>query len=92
MSVASLIAKVGQSPNFIAFNAHWGFSFFAMTAAARAHVPLAIAGGACLAVAAVKEFWFDPRYETDQDVWPDGAEDFGGYAAGVLLAAALAAL
>jgi hypothetical protein len=87
--MGNLIAKIGQNPDFIAFNAHWGFAFFALTLASRLGAPLMYFSIASLALAAVKEFWFDPRYETDQNIWPDGALDFAGYAAGIALALVL---
>jgi hypothetical protein len=89
MSIGSTIAEIGENPDFIAFNAHWGFAFFALTAAARFHLPYWPCAVVALALAAVKEFWFDPRYETDQNIWPDGVEDFVGYATGIALAAVL---
>jgi hypothetical protein len=75
--ITALIATIGQNPNFIAFNAHWGFAYFAVTVG----VPWYVA----IIAAAVKEFWFDPRYETDQNIWPDGALDFTGYLTGIVL-------
>lgn len=85
--IGQLIGQVGENPDFIAFNAHWGFAFFAMAVAAMFGVHFVTAALVGLGLAALKEFWFDPRYETAQSIWPDGAEDFGGYAFGIALAA-----
>lgn len=86
MSAQTFIARVGQSPNFIAFNAHWGFSFFLMAIAAQLYLPIWVAAVPILFVAALKEFWFDMVYETAQ-TWMDGWLDFAGYSFGVALAA-----
>jgi hypothetical protein len=82
----NLIAKIGQDPDFIAFNAHWGFAYFVLhfwlsRYPAEHWSIIAVA----LVLAAVKEFWFDIRYETAQ-TWQDGALDFFGYAVGIMLA------
>lgn len=82
-SIIAWIAKLGQTTDFVAFNAHWGFAFFVMQLAHGNKV----AAGAALILAAAKEFWFDPRYEVNppQKIWPDGVLDFSGYLFGIAL-------
>ena len=88
MSVSTDIAALGENENFVAFNAHWGFAFFVLTVAQHFHAPMDWVVGAAVVLAAAKEFYFDPKYETapPQNVWPDGAMDFAGYMTGVGLA------
>ena len=69
-----------MDPNFIAFNAHWGFAFFVMTQA-HGSWTMAVVG---VLLAAGKEFWFDPRYEVGQN-FKDGLMDFAGYLTGIIL-------
>lgn len=73
----NIIASIGQNPDFIAFMAHSGFAYFAV----HHGLPWWIA----VPTAALKEFWFDPRFETNQKIWPDGALDFAGYGVGIAL-------
>lgn len=37
-----------------------------------------------ITVAAILEFWFDPKYEPDA-IWPGGVWDFGSYCVGVVM-------
>jgi len=39
-----------------------------------------------LALAAIKEFWFDATYETPKQTFANNATDFGGYSLGIGLA------
>ena len=77
----NLIARIGTNPTFIAFNAHWGFAFFVTHWLPHAWPSAA----ACLAAAAVKEFWFDATYESPPQPFMDNLTDFGGYAVGVVV-------
>jgi hypothetical protein len=77
MSLSSFIAKTGQNPDFVAFMAHSGFAYFV--------VHQGFPWWAAVVLAAFKEVIFDPAYEVNQTVWPDGALDFSGYAAGIAL-------
>lgn len=88
VNIGQLIGQVGENPNFIAFQAHCWFAFSCVVTATHFHVPLVVAATCAAALAAVKEFWFDIRYETAQ-TYTDGALDFAGYAAGIALGALL---
>jgi hypothetical protein len=79
MNITSLIAKIGQNPNFIAFMAHLGFSFIVLS-----FFPSLWTVGIILVLAAVKEFYFDIKYETNQTVL-DGLLDYAGYASGLAI-------
>jgi hypothetical protein len=82
VSLSSVVAKLGENSNFVAFNAHWGFAYFVTS-----HIPHGPWFLIPALVAAFKEFVFDPHYETNppQNIWPDGAMDFAGYATGIAL-------
>lgn len=75
------IARLGQNMQFVAFFAHAGVSAWI---ARRFHfwpVPLLI-----VLFAAVKEYWFDARYEkSPPQTFRDNTEDFLGYALGALV-------
>ncbi len=79
-------AKIGQLPDFGYFFAHAGVAQYAMTRfpAGPPRICAAIVG---VAVAAWKEFIFDPKHEVNppQNRWPDGAKDFAGYLAGIVV-------
>lgn len=83
--IARLIAELGEDPLFIAFNAHCWFAFAIVSTASIHGYPFQ-AAGICAIAAGLKEFWFDATYEHDppQTFW-DNLEDFGGYAAGIIL-------
>lgn len=81
MSLSSFIARVGVSPNWIAFNAHCWFAY-----AVCATFPSAFIMIYGLALAAMKEFWFDATYEFPKQTFRDNLEDFLGYACGIGLA------
>jgi drug/metabolite transporter (DMT)-like permease len=76
--------KICQNRDFIAFMAHWGFSFFLMTVAAHYQIPLIKAALVIAALAAVKELW-DIKYETNHPFWPVSIVDFTGYFFGIML-------
>ncbi|MHB8414604.1 MAG: hypothetical protein ACYDDA_03710 [Acidiferrobacteraceae bacterium] len=81
---ADWIGKVGPSPGFVAFNAHCWFAVFVVSETIRAGLPAPIASAAALALAIVKEFWFDLRYEKPAQSVFDSAGDLMGYIAGIL--------
>ena len=87
MSLSSFIASVGANPNFIAFNAHCFFAAFLVSVVGHC----GWSAGAIVALAAVKEFWFDKHYEVDQS-FLDNLLDWSGYATGALLGCAAVAL
>lgn len=85
MSLASAIAKIGESPNFIAFMAHAGWAAIAVHEAMRL-TPTWLALSVPFLLAAYKEFWFDTHYETaPPQTYADGALDFAGYVTGIVL-------
>jgi len=77
MSLSSFIATTGQNPSFITFNAHCWFAFAVVSIFGVWAIPVAFVA------AALKEFVFDIKYETDQSV-ADGWMDFAGYSTGIL--------
>lgn len=86
MTIAVKIAALGESPTFIAANAHAWFAFAVVTVLAHwLPVPLVIV--ACLLLAAGKEFGFDLKYETTpKQTLADSVMDFAGYSAGMVMA------
>ena len=85
MSLKSFIARIGTDPQFVAFNAHWGFAFFAVVVAQKyGFNAVGVATGIVL-TAAVKEFWFDARYEVPKQTFADNLEDFFGYFIGATM-------
>ena len=90
MTLSSFVAKTGENPNFVAFMAHFGFGFFVMAILSRLGILVWLSAPACIIVAAVKEFWFDLRYEkTPPQTVRDSAMDFAGYLPGILVGAAV---
>jgi hypothetical protein len=81
MSIQSYIAKIGVNPQFIAFNAHAWFAYSVVKT-----FPFAGVAAAAAVLAALKEFWFDAKYEVPAQTFTDNLEDFAGYCAGILLA------
>lgn len=81
--MTNIVAKIGQNPTFIAFNAHCWFAY-AIVYTLPWHAALALG---VVAAAAVKEFWFDAHYETNPpQTAVDNLTDWLGYCFGVLLA------
>lgn len=76
------VAQIGTAPLFIAFNAHfWAAGFVVLASPPHA----AVFAGTLLA-AALKEFYFDAKYETTpKQTTFDNVTDFLGYAAGAAL-------
>ncbi len=86
-SISSFIARIGESPSFVAFMAHSWFAFGVLAILAHFGVPLWATVPVAIALAAWKEFWFDLRYEQHPpQTLADSALDFAGYMAGVGLA------
>ena len=87
MPITSWIAKTGMNPTFIAQNAHCWFAFALVTTLHIAFPAAPLMGFAIplLAVAAVKEFWFDATYELPKQTLEDGVVDFLGYGLGLTL-------
>lgn len=86
MTFTAMIAATGENPKFIVANAHAWFAFFVV--ASLSHwLPVALVILACLMLAAVKEFWFDLRYEaTPKQTIMDSLGDLAGYVAGIVIA------
>lgn len=90
MSIAQIIADIGESPTFVAFAAH---AFFAAWILDRAAAHCWIAAGVILVVAAWKEFYQDIRFERfPPQTYADGAGDFAGYVAGIAIGLTTAVL
>jgi hypothetical protein len=89
MSLTSWIAKLGVNPTFIAQNAHCWFAYSVLITAHLLFPDLAFAWLAlpALALAAIKEFWFDASNEVPKQTFADNATDFSGYVLGVVLSA-----
>jgi hypothetical protein len=92
MTIKSTITDVGSNPKFIAWNAHWGFSFFVVIAVMHFRQPSwfwpVIA--ACVVLAAIKEFWFDKHFElAPPQCFTDNRIDFCAYLSGLGAAIAL---
>ena len=86
MTLSAKIARLGENPTFIAAMAHCWFAFAAVVCIAH-YLPTALVIPACLAIASVKEFWFDLKYETTPpQTFADSMIDFIGYAAGMAIA------
>lgn len=86
--MASLIARLGQSPVFVAWMAHMWFAYAVIRFAAAHGMPLWAAVAWGLILAACKEFLFDIAEEHDPpQTVADGWTDFCGYASGIALAA-----
>lgn len=80
MTISSTIAAIGENPYWVAGNAHFWFAAFILH-----EVPNPILLGVVLVAAAVKEFYFDAKYETDPPQTAlDNWTDFAGYAAGAV--------
>ncbi|MHB8414009.1 MAG: hypothetical protein ACYDB1_01245 [Acidiferrobacteraceae bacterium] len=83
--VSTFVAALGENPNFVAFMAH-GFAAAYISSRFPHGLPRLIASGAAVVVAAVKEFWFDLRYEkTPPQTFHDSLLDFIGYMTGLVV-------
>lgn len=85
MNILQRIGSIGESPNFIAWNAHMFFAAYTVSRFPKG-LPRYIAAGVFGVVAFIKEFWFDLRYETSppQKI-KDSALDFAGHVSGIIL-------
>lgn len=88
-ALSDWLAKLGEDPIFVAFNAHCWFAFAVIFVTAQyvTHTTLYVLAGACMALSACKEFLFDANYEENppQTAY-DNATDFAGYVCGIFLA------
>jgi len=85
MSLKTFISGVGTNPNFIAWNAHWGFGFFVVVAGVHTHVPLWWIVSFFTVLFGFKEFWFDKHFElAPPQSFVDNLIDFLGYMTGML--------
>jgi len=86
MALKSFIAGLGENPNFVAFNAHWGFAFFVVVVALQCGAPLGAVIPICVALAGYKEFIFDKHQEkAPPQSFADNLLDFSGYVTGISL-------
>lgn len=85
--ISAFIARVGESPAFVAAMAHCWFAFSVIAIMAHVGISAWVTGPLCVAAAAGKEFYFDLRYEkTPPQTWQMSALDFVGYLTGIALA------
>jgi hypothetical protein len=88
VSLSKIVAGLGQSPTFVAFQAHMWFAFAVVyVPVSRWHWPLGllIIGG--ILAAGFKEFSFDATQEKEPpQTFEDNLTDFTGYVAGIFLA------
>ena len=85
--LAAFVARIGESPTFVAFMAHMWFAFGVLAILAHFGVTLWATVPVGVVLAGCKEFWFDLRYERHPpQTLADSALDFAGYMAGVGLA------
>ena len=77
------IAKLGQSIQFVAFAAHCFFAAWLLKQFPQHRFILA---GVIVVAAALKEFGYDAKYETDPpQTFTDDLEDFLGYLLGCVI-------
>jgi len=85
----NLIAS-GNSPDFVAFNAHcFGAAFILTAISSLTNVSVHLLLALLILYAAIKEFWFDATYEIPKQTLNDNVQDFVGYAVGGVLAIGL---
>lgn len=88
--VAAWIGTTGENQLFIDFMAHGGISGFFVLLSAAPVFPrgtLYMVAGIAYIVAAIKEFWFDLKYEANpKQTLLDSERDFAGYFTGITLA------
>ena len=81
-TLSSWVSKLGQSMQFVAFWAHFGVA--ALVVEHMPHKLLAVVIVAALA--AVKEFWYDAKYETNPpQTFLDNLEDWLGWTLGAVV-------
>jgi hypothetical protein len=83
MSLQSFIARVEGRRARLCHAPFW-FAFSVVAISHRPWVALAVAG-----LAAIKEFWFDARYEIPKQTFQDNFADWTGYIAGAAISAIL---
>lgn len=78
------ILSIGESPAFVAFNAHCWFAAVVVHLMLRFGMTTTVAVVAAVGLAAFKEFFIDLRYETSpRQTLADSEQDFYGYCAGI---------
>lgn len=88
MSLASSIAKIGQSADFITAMAHAGFAYSVLATCAYFGLTLWVAVPVFMVLVGVKEFYMDVTFEKNPpQTLLDGAQDFLEYMGGVVVAA-----
>jgi hypothetical protein len=81
------MAKIGQNEEFIAFQAHCWFAYAVTLTVWLLGYRFFFVSVVVVLAAAVKEFWFDARYEKlPPQTAEDNLVDFVGYLSGVALA------
>lgn len=85
MNVITFLRSFQNSPLFANLAIHaWLAAFLVSVALGKGlHLGPVIAGA--LALAALKEFWFDHRYEIPPQPYANAAQDFAGYVIGIAL-------
>lgn len=83
---ADFIATLGTNPDFIVANAHLWFAAFVVLASGGSTLVAVL----CVLLAAVKEFWFDAKYEMPHQTTGDDWCDFGEYLVGIIIGYAVA--
>lgn len=79
--ITQFVADLGTNAEWIAANAHCWFAAF-LVLLCRGNYFVAIG---CLIAAAIKEFWFDARYEVPKQTALDNWSDFLEYAIGIVI-------
>ncbi len=85
--MTNILAKLGQSQAFVTAMAHMWFAYAVIATEVHFGVNVWLLILPCVLLAALKEYGFDLRYETNppQTVW-DSTQDFLEYLAGIALA------
>ncbi|OYV62961.1 MAG: hypothetical protein B7X03_03640 [Parcubacteria group bacterium 21-58-10] len=88
--VRTVISGTGQNSTFVTAMAHAGAAFFLGTLAIHWGAGLLASCLVLSAVFALKEFWYDLRYELDpRQTLMDSTVDYGGYLLGLALLVAV---
>jgi divalent metal cation (Fe/Co/Zn/Cd) transporter len=83
-----------NDPQYLAQVGHFlgGVCLLATTALLFGAVPSMIALGVGVVAAAIKEFWYDMKYELPKQTWDDSLMDFGFYVLGAAAGSGLVLL
>lgn len=83
MTIKSYVAALGQNIQFVAYMAHMGVTALIVEHTGRWRPYVAVA---VVVASAIKEFYFDARYEKDTpQTFLDNLQDFAGYLSGATL-------